>query len=67
MDYFIIKYSKMRQQEIRQEFEVIHKARMSRPEGINRRSGGALRDLKNVLFTRCCHLGRRGRLAWSAE
>lgn len=50
MDYFIIKYSKMRQQEIQQEFEAIHRARMSRPKGVNSRHGEALRDLKNVLF-----------------
>jgi len=67
MDYFIIKYSKMRQQEIQQEFEAIHRVRMSWTEGINRRRGEALRDLKNVLFTRCCRLGRRGRRAWSTE
>lgn len=36
MDYFIIKYSKMKQQGIRQDFEVIHRARMSWPEGIDR-------------------------------
>jgi hypothetical protein len=39
MDYFIIKYAKMRQQEIQQEFEAIHRARMSRPEGVNRQHG----------------------------
>jgi len=50
MDYFIIEYSKMRQQEIRQEFGVIHRARMSWPEGINRWHGEALRNLKNFLF-----------------
>ena len=50
MDYFIIKYSKMRQQEIQQEFEAIHRARMSRPKGVNRRHGEALKNLKNVPF-----------------
>jgi len=67
MDYFIIEYSKIRQQEIQQEFEVIHRARMSWTEGINRRHGEALRDLKNVLFAWCYRLGSRGRRAWSAE
>ena len=67
MDYFTIEYSKMRQQEIQQEFEVIHRARMWWPEGVNRWHGAALRDLKNVLFAWCYRLGRRGRWAWSAE
>lgn len=67
MDYFIIKYAKMRQQEIQQEFEAIHRARMSRPKGLDRQRGKALKDLKNVLLTWCNRLGRLGRRAWSAE
>lgn len=65
MDCFIIQYSKIRPQKIQQKFEVIHRTRMSRPEGVNRRHGEALRDLKNGLLAWCCRLGRRGRRAWS--
>ncbi len=50
MDYFIIKYSKIRQQETQQGFEAIHRARMSRPKGVNRWHGEVLRNLENVLF-----------------
>ena len=50
MDYFIIKYSKMRQQEIQQMFEGIHRARMSRPKGVNRRHVKTLRDLNKRSF-----------------
>ena len=50
MDYFIFKYSKMRQQEIQQEFEAVNMARMSPPKGVNRQHGKAIRDLTNVLF-----------------
>ena len=67
MNYFIIEYAKMRQQEIQQEFEAIHRARMSRPEGLNRQHGEALKSAKNILFAWCCHLMRRGRRAWSAK
>ena len=34
MDYFIIEYSKIRQQEIQQEFEAIHRARTRGPQAL---------------------------------
>ena len=62
MDYFIIEYSKIRQQEIQQEFEAVHRARTSRPAGLNRLPAEA-KDLKNVLFSWCYRLIRLGRRA----
>ena len=50
MDYFIIEYSKIRQQEIQQEFEAVHRARTSRPAGLNRLPAEALKDLKTFFF-----------------
>ena len=63
MPYMIIEYSKIRQQEIQQEFEAIHRIRMSRPEGVNRPHAKTLRDLKNVLFSWCYRLILRARRA----
>jgi len=67
MNYFIFEYAKMRQQEIQQEFEAIHRARMSRPKGVNWQHGESLKGAKNVLFTWCRRLGSHSRRAYSTE